>query len=108
VQLKQIDILGEKHQVGDQYTKEKSNTKGATKPFPSIGLDSGLNENQAAGDAMSIHRVLQKRLLKTDLSNKKRLDLLVKIVSNELYIKAGYRDAVTATRDSLLLFYCAT
>lgn len=83
--------------------KEKKNAeKQGKKPFPAIGLANGLNEKQAEADAMLVHRTLQKKLMFGGL---KRRNTFLKLIHNEVDIKIGEKNAVTATRDSLLMVF---
>lgn len=84
-------------------TKEKKSAeKQEKKPFPEIKIEGGINEKQAESDSMLIHRSLQRKIIFDGL---KKRNTFLKIINNEINIKIGATDAVTATRDSLLSFF---
>ncbi len=83
--------------------KEKKHVaKQAKKLFPKININSGINEKQTESDTMLIHRFLQKKIIFRGIQDK---NLLLKIINNEIDIKLGLQDAITASRDSLLSFF---
>jgi hypothetical protein len=96
----QRDLLGNKIEIQTGKAKKESKPVSAPPPkkeFKSITLNIGIDAKQAEAEAMLTHRVLQKRAL--------NLSKLLKILKNEIAIKAGQKDAVTAVRDSLIRFY---
>jgi hypothetical protein len=102
LKILQNDIFGNKQSC--EVTKPV--VKAAPpKKFPSITMHNGINELQAANDAMLVHRALQKKLTFSGLTTKKQLSSLLKIVENEINLPRGIIDPVTATRDSLIKFY---
>lgn len=102
-EILQNDIFGKKHSTVLQ--KEKKQTPSAPKNFPNVTIIDGNDEIKAANDAMLIHRILQKKLLYAGNLDKKQREIFMKILKNEMEIKAGKIDSVTATRDSLLAFF---
>ena len=105
------DIFGNEHNtIINSKTDVKSNKNSTNKNFSSknflkISLD--LDTTQMQSDYVLIHRIIQKRLINSLVSNPHNLNLasFLKIFSNELKIKSGKLDIVNATRDSLLE-YC--
>jgi hypothetical protein len=104
VKILQCDIFGNTHSAGGEAPGKKTlTTSTSSKKNIDVNINSGINKAQAAGDAMLIHRVLQKRLVWSGLKTQKQLSTLVKLVRNEMLIKAGAIETETATRNSLLL-----
>lgn len=99
----QNDIFGKKHNT--KIEKEKKQSGSSSKKFPTVTLKDGINETQVASDAMLNHRVLEKKLIYSGLTTSQQRQTFMKIVKNELSIKAGLIDAATATRDSLISFF---
>ncbi|MDR1609518.1 MAG: hypothetical protein LBR78_01535 [Holosporales bacterium] len=104
VKILQCDIFGNAHAAGggDASIKKAQATPPPGKRPLDININSGISKAQATGDAMLIHRVLQKRLVWSGLKTPKQISTLVKLVRNEMLIKAGAVEPETATRDSLL------
>lgn len=71
------------------------------KQYRDVNISDGSNEISAANDAMLIHRILQKKSLKN-----MNQQVFLRILENEMRIKSGDIDSVTAVRDSLLNFFC--
>ncbi|MDR2458567.1 MAG: hypothetical protein LBD43_00515 [Holosporales bacterium] len=104
MKILQCDIFGGMHSVGnDTSIRKVTATSPPSKKPLDININNGINKAQAAGDAMLIHRVLQKRLVWSGLKTPKQLRALVELVRNEMLIKDGVIDPETATRTSLLL-----
>lgn len=103
MKILQNDIFGQKHDTNPE--KEKKVSMAAPKSFPNISLKSGLSEAQTVNDFVLIHRVLLKRLVGSGLPTKLQREVFAKVVKNELFIKAGRIDTLTATRDTLLAFF---
>ncbi|MDR1332926.1 MAG: hypothetical protein LBJ69_00770 [Holosporales bacterium] len=108
VKILQRDIFGVAAQDGVghgavQTQQAAAPTRAPAKKFPSINIDSGISSAQAAGDAMLIHRSLQKKLMWSELKTARQFRTFMGIVQNEMAIKAGLVEPVTATRDSILL-----
>jgi hypothetical protein len=107
MEIFQNDIFGVKHQTSDlDQNRKPPQPTGNAKPFRQIGLTDGIDEEVASNDAMLIHRILQKKLLYSGLSSKKQRDVLLRILYNEMNIKAGNIEPATASRDSLLASFC--
>jgi hypothetical protein len=106
LQVFQKDILGQQHDV---VAKEQSKTRqvggNAKPPFRQISLADGVNAEVATSDAMLIHRILQKKLLYAGLSSEKQRRVLLRILRNEIGIKAGNIEPITASRDSLIAYF---
>lgn len=101
MEIFQRNIIG----GGDTITtikEKKPAEKQIKKPFPEINITSGINEKQAESDAMLIHRSLQKKIMFGGLQKR---ELFLKIINNEADVKLGLKDAVSASRDSLLSFF---
>jgi hypothetical protein len=106
MKILQCDIFGDTHSVGSNASSQKMSATSAQSKKPlDVNINSGISKAQAAGDAMLIHRVLQKRLMWSGLKTSKQLNVLAKLVGNEMLTKAGAVEPETATRDSLLLSY---
>ena len=103
MEILQNDIFGKHHNT--QPEKDKKPSMAAPKSFPSITLNDGLNEAEASANAMLIHKMLQKRLLASNLRTQRQIDAFMRVLNNELSIKSGQMDPATATRDSLISFY---
>ena len=99
--MKQTDIFGNKHDINPATTKTNQSIK--TKYFPKINLEFGLETAQMQTDYILVHRIMQKKLANNNIS--KNMKSFIKIFCNELKIKAGKQDIVSATRDSLIE-YC--
>lgn len=99
----QNDIFGQKHDLNPEKEKKSSST--TSKSFPSISLIDGLHEAQATANAMLVHRALEKKLIFGGMPLSHQKKIFMNILKNELSIKAGIVDPLTATRDSLLSFY---
>ncbi|MDR1390975.1 MAG: hypothetical protein LBI95_01200 [Holosporales bacterium] len=100
----QKDIFGSDCDINLKKEKKQAGLA-SSKNFPNITMSSALNELQAANDAMLIHRILQKRLLYGELRDARKKNAFMRILKNELSIKCGTMDSVTATRDSLIAFF---
>ncbi len=103
MKILQNDIFGNSHDTKPE--KEKKPPMAAPKNFPTISLRDGLNESQANADAMLFHRILQKKMIYEGLKTERQRNVFMKILKNELSIKAGLLDSVSASRDSLIAFY---
>ncbi|MDR3224089.1 MAG: hypothetical protein LBT03_00660 [Holosporales bacterium] len=101
----QHDILGAKLVVNEKSEKQKPFSVAAVKGYVDVTLATGFSESQATSDFMLVHRILQKKLIASGLMSKNSTSCLLKIVMNEMNIKAGNIEASSATRDSLLLFF---
>ena len=104
MQILQNDIFGTKHNTLQEKEKKQS-LAAASKTFKEVTLLDGINEINATNEAMLIHRVLQKKILYAGLSTQKQKEIFLRILENEMKIKSGQIEAVTATRDSLLAFF---
>lgn len=102
MEILQNDIFGKKHQTKEE--KPKKSTPQA-KEFVNVKLRNGLSESAASNDAMLIHRVLQRKLIYAGLKSINQKSAFLKILKNELEIKTGKKDPVSAVRDSLLEFF---
>ena len=100
ITIKQRDIF-ERLNTGNTKVKDIKilNNK---KYFPSVTLESGINELQLQSDSMLIHRILQKRLLSY---LNKNIIKFIRILINEMSIKSGKQDVIVNTRDSLLAYF---
>ena len=98
MKIQQTDILGNSHDISSKQEPKKNTS--SWKNFPKIDLNIGLNALQLEADYMLILRIMQKRLAANGINKK-----FIKIFKNELYIKLGKRDIVSAIRDSLIE-YC--
>ena len=103
MEIIQNDIFGKKHQTKNEKIKKPTNSQ--TKDFVNVTLQNGLHEQDAITDAMLIHRVLQRKLIYSGLNNIKNKSAFLTILKNELKIKKGKTDPVSAVRDSLLEFF---
>ncbi|GHT89202.1 hypothetical protein FACS1894113_3650 [Alphaproteobacteria bacterium] len=101
--IMQNDIFGEKHSATPEKAKKPASE--APKKFRNVSLLDGINEKEATGDAMLIHRILQRKAIYSGLSSEKMRKIFLKIFLNELLIKAGKNDAATSVRDSLFTFF---
>ncbi len=99
MQIFQKDILGNSYETNPKKEKEKK--QAPQKSFPNINVSSAISEIQATNDSMLIHRSLERKL-SYKLSSENMKKAFLRIFKNELKIKAGLLDPVTATRDSLL------
>lgn len=99
----QHDILGQKHETKKE--KEKKPSMASPKNFPNITLAEGLDDIQANTNSMLTHRILEKKLIYGGLKTKQARKSFMKILKNELSIKAGILDPTTASRDSLVEFF---
>lgn len=105
MEIAQKDIFGTSHKLSEDKKEKSKPSASAAKSFPNVTIASGINELQATGDAMLIHRILQRKLIYSGLSEQKRLAIFLRILKNETSIKAGIIEPATATRDSLLAFF---
>lgn len=103
MKILQNDIFGKKHDTKPE--KEKKVAASSPKTFPGISLKDEITESQATANAMLIHRGLERKLIYSRLESTQAQKKFIKILKNELKIKAGIIDTVTATRDSLLTFF---
>ena len=103
MKIMQNDIFGQLHDTMPE--KEKKPSMAVAKNFPSITLNDGLNENEAAANAMLIHKILEKRLINGGLGTKLQQKIFQRVLNNELAIKAGELEPAIATRDSLIAFF---
>lgn len=103
-EILQNDIFGKKHNTVLQKEKKQTSTS-AAKSFHNVTIIDGIDEIKAGNDAMLIHRILQKKLLYAGNLDRKQREIFMKILKNEMEIKSGKIDAITATRDSLLAFF---
>jgi hypothetical protein len=104
MEIFQEDIFGGKHKIGE---KEGKNTKSAPEPrkFINFDLRSGISRAEAESLAMLIQRSLQKKISGSGLRTQEQIADFRRLVANEIAIKRGTMDAVTATRDSLIAYY---
>jgi hypothetical protein len=97
VEIFQKDILGGglvlNTNPSPKKSLEKSNMK-AKKEYRPITILDGIDEKHAESEAMLIMRTLQKRT--------KDKNLQIKLIKNEMNIKNGKIEAITAVRDSLI------
>ena len=103
MEILQNDIFGKKHQTKEE--KMKKTTPSQTKDFINVTLQNGLNDQNASADAMLIHRVLQRKLIYSGLNTSKYKSAFLKILKNEMEIKKGKIDQISAVRDSLIEFF---
>jgi hypothetical protein len=103
----QTDIFGGMHRVEGEQLPKKQERSTQTKPFRPITIHDGHDETHATNSAMLIHRSLQKKLSATGLTTSAQNAAFVRIFMNELKIKSGTMDPVTAVRDSLISFFCS-
>ncbi|MDR2666876.1 MAG: hypothetical protein LBB34_02040 [Holosporales bacterium] len=102
----QSDIFGTKHQVTNEREKKKQEPPAAQKKvFHEITIRDGLDTRKVTNDAMLIHRILQKKLIYSGLTTEKQRSAFIRILKNELSIKQGAVEPMTATRDSLLSIF---
>ncbi len=87
--------------------ERKSSVKASPvkKEYPTVTLEDGLDNKNAEANAMLYHRMLQKKVIFSGIKTKEKQDILTDILCNEMKIKNGDIDALTATRDSLLRFF---
>ena len=106
VEVLQLDIYGEKNNVapdGTSLPKGKASSALAKKPYRELSIADGIDEKTAAAEAMLIHRGVQRKLLYFASDSRKKIFL--KVLKNEMQIKSGEIDSLTAVRDSLLEFF---
>jgi hypothetical protein len=96
MEIFQKDILGGGIAINSEKLKKSSEKTAiaSKKEYKPITISDGIDEKRAEADAMLIHRFLQKRA--------RNKSLLLKLLKNEMNIKNGKVEAVTAVRDSLL------
>jgi len=99
----QNDIFGEKHQLKNE--KIKKPTTSQSRDFFNVALQNGLYEQDASNNAMLIHRVLERKLIYSGLNSAQHKATFLKILKNELEIKNGKKDPVSAVRDSLIGYF---
>lgn len=99
----QNDIFGKKHQIKNEKIKKPITPQ--SKDFFNVKLENGLYEQEAINNAMLIHRILQRKLIYSGLNNIQHKAKFLKVLKNELEIKRGKKDPVSAVRDSLIEFF---
>ena len=101
VQVKTIDIFGNKQSDNNNVSNDKDQIK-SKKIFPKIDINIGLNNNQLQSDFILIHRLLQKKLSNNLDQN---IQKFIKILINEMKTKQSNYDINIITRDTLLEYY---
>ncbi|MDR1233667.1 MAG: hypothetical protein LBJ92_00745 [Holosporales bacterium] len=85
--------------------KKASATTGTSKAYRDVTLKDGILEAEAAADAMLIHRILQRKMIYSNLSTANQQRVFLRIFMNEANIKTGAISPCTATRDSIISFF---
>jgi hypothetical protein len=102
----QRDITGALIEVDPHVAKKaligKEKAHAPTAGYRNITLRDGVDEKNAESDAMLIHRILQRKVIYGGLASSSSKSLFLKIIGNEIAIKTGEIDPISATRDSLI------
>lgn len=101
ISVKIIDIFGNEQSNNNNMKSDESKIK-SKKIFPTIDINTGLNNNQLQSDYVLIHRLLQKKL-SNDLD--KNIQKFIKILINEMNSKTNKYDINIITRNTLLEYY---
>lgn len=103
IKVLQNDILGNKVSISDEKIKEKSPTK--PREFKNISILDGNDQKYLESDYMLMLRIMQKRILYKVNQSPKMKNLFLKLIHNEMKLKLGELDSVSATRDSLISYF---
>ncbi|MDR0553160.1 MAG: hypothetical protein LBG13_03665 [Holosporales bacterium] len=104
----QRDITGALIELEAQAKKKRTasgeRVHTPTTGYRSITLRDGCDGKNAESDSMLIHRILQRKVIYGGLNSSDLRSILLKIIKNEMAIKIGEIDSVSATRDSLIIY----
>jgi hypothetical protein len=107
-----VKVLGVQNNIfGQQDTlipgKEETKVVAAKKPYRNISIMDGNDEKYVADNYMLLLRSVQKRAAEKEMAGAQK-ELLLQLLYNEIHLKQGTTDILSATRDSLLQFFCRT
>jgi hypothetical protein len=102
----QSDFLGKRHSINKKKETERPERYVKKKSFRPITMHDGCDEVNAKNNAMMIHRYLQHKLSTTGLTTRAQNAALKRIFMNEMRIKSGTVNPITAVQDSLIHFFC--
>ena len=109
MEIFQTDIFGNRQNTGldpNKKDKKQDNPSKKTREYRDVTLNDGLlDEKNIEGDAMLILRILQRKMLYSGLSSIKSGKIFRNIVANEMSIKLGDTDSITAVRSSLVEYF---